>query len=51
LENKKELHNAGKKAEISRIPPPISPRPNKKVLEKSKFYKGKNKESDHKMSV
>jgi len=51
LENKKELHNPGNFYSISRIPPPILLRPSKKALEKSKFYKGKNKEFDHKMSV
>ena len=29
----------GKQADISRIPPPIPPRPSKSVLSKSKFYK------------
>jgi len=31
---------------ISRVPPSISPRPSKKVLEKSKFYKSKEKQND-----
>jgi len=31
--------DTGKQASISRIPPPISSRPSKSVLAKSKFYK------------
>ena len=37
--SKKESLNSSKLANISRIPPPIPPRPSKKVWEKSKFYK------------
>jgi len=51
LENKKKSYNPGKKAEISKIPSLIPPRLCKKVLEKLKFYKEKNKESDHKTNV
>jgi len=36
------MSNAGKKVEISRIPPPILPRLCKNILEKSKFFKDKN---------
>jgi len=37
------LTNPTKKANISKISPLISPKPSKKVLERSKFYKGKDK--------
>ena len=42
VKNKKST-NPEKKANISRIPSSIPPRLSKKVLEKSKFYKGKGK--------
>ena len=39
--SKKMFANSSKLANISRISPPVSLRPIKKVLEKSKFYKPK----------
>ena len=51
LENKKESNKPRRKAEISRISSLILPRPSKKVLEKLKFYKEKDKESDHKTNI
>ena len=41
--NNKEIAKSDKKANIFRIPPPISLRPSKRMLEKSKFYQGKEK--------
>ena len=41
--NGTDLSKSGIKADVSRISPPIPPRPSKKFLEKSKFYKGKEK--------
>jgi len=41
------LTKPGKKVNISRIPSSISLRPSKKVLEKYKFYKGKDKIIDN----
>ena len=42
----KELAKPGKKADISRIPPPIPRELSKKFLEKSKYYKDKGKSTD-----
>ena len=44
--NNKESAKSGKKAKVSRVPPSISPKPSKKVLEKSKFYKDEGKNTD-----
>ena len=41
--NNKEIAKSNNKANIFRIPPPISLRPSKRMLEKSTFYKGKEK--------
>jgi len=43
MDNNKNLTKPGKKADISRVSSPISLRSSKKVLEKSKFYKDKDK--------
>ena len=37
------MSNIGKKVEVSRVPSPISPRPSKEILKKSKFFQNKNK--------
>jgi len=44
--NNKEIAKSGKKANIFRISPLISLRPSKRMLEKSKFYKGKEKNTN-----
>lgn len=50
VKNKKST-NPEKKANISRIPSSIPPRLSKKVLEKSKFYKGKGKTSESQNNI
>jgi len=44
--NNKKLAKSGKKAKVFRVPPSISPKLSKKVLEKSKFYKDNGKNTD-----
>ena len=43
LEKKKKSSNPGKRVEISRVSLPVLLKPSKKVLEKSKFFKEKDK--------
>ena len=44
--NNKESAKSGKEAKIFRVSLSISPTPSKKILEKSKFYKNKGKNTD-----